>query len=180
MSEGFDSGRAAAPQAAPDDAEMRPTASYGSPEKRARMMAEIMERTGIDEAMIERLVRAFYGRVRRDPLIGPIFEERVADWDHHIVKLCAFWSSVALMTSRYRGQPMQQHVDLPVDGTHFDRWLELFEATAGELCPPAAATHFIDRARRIADSLEMGIATRQGRIHAPRHALDASGRKKPL
>jgi hypothetical protein len=34
---------------------------------------------GIDEAMIERLIRAFYGRARLDPLIGPIFESKVRD-----------------------------------------------------------------------------------------------------
>ena len=143
----------------------------GGPQRRARITSEIMGQTGIDEAMIERLVRTFYDRVQRDPLIGPIFAERIADWDHHIVKLCAFWSSVALMSGRYHGQPMQKHANLPVDGSHFDRWLALFEATATELCPPVAATHFIERARRIADSLEMGIATQQGRIHSPRHSV---------
>jgi len=144
--------------------------------RRAGITSEIMRQTGIDEVMIERLVRAFYGRVQRDPLIGPIFAARVADWEHHITKLCAFWSSVALMSGRYHGQPMPKHVNLPVDGSHFDRWLALFEATATELCPPAAARHFIERARRIADSLEMGIATVHGRIHHPRHSSREVGR----
>jgi len=31
-----------------------------------------------------------------------------------------------------------------------------------------AATHFIDRARRIADSFELGMAMRQGKIASPR------------
>lgn len=141
------------------------------PERRARITSELVEQTGIDEAMIERLVRTFYGRVQQDPLIGPIFATRIADWEHHIAKLCAFWSSVALMSGRYHGQPMQKHVSLPVDTSHFDRWLALFEATATELCPPAAAVHFIERARRIADSLEMGIATQQGRLYSPRHSI---------
>jgi hemoglobin len=64
---------------------------------------------------------------------------------------------------------MQMHVKLPVEASHFDRWLELFEATATELCSPQVAAYFIDKARRIADSLEMGIASQQGRIHSPRH-----------
>jgi truncated hemoglobin YjbI len=62
--------------------------------------------TGIDEAMVETLVRAFYGRVRHDPLIGPVFESKIQDWEEHIGRLCTFWSSVALGSSRYRGQPM--------------------------------------------------------------------------
>jgi hemoglobin len=32
--------------------------------------------TGIDEAMIARLVEAFYDRVRADVLIGPVFADR--------------------------------------------------------------------------------------------------------
>jgi hemoglobin len=131
-----------------------------------------MVETGIDEPMIERLVRAFYGRVQLDPLIGPIFTARISDWDAHIARLCAFWSSVTLMSGRYHGQPMQKHVGLPIDSSHFDRWLSIFEATATELCPRAAAAHFIERARRIADSLEMGIATQQGCIHSPRHSVE--------
>lgn len=142
----------------------------GGPERRARITAEIMAKTCIDEPMIEHLVRLFYQRIQAEPVLGPIFATRVADWEHHIEKLCAFWSSVALMTGRYHGQPMRMHMDLPVDRAHFDRWLALFERTAAEVCPPAAAEHFVERARRIADSLEMGIATAHGRLEAPRHS----------
>jgi hemoglobin len=138
--------------------------------RRARITAEIKDRTGIDEAMISVLVTAFYAQVRNDPLIGPIFEEKVDDWNHHLEKLCAFWSSVVLMTGRYHGQPMQAHLSLPIRAEHFERWLEIFEATALSVCPRKAADVFIDRACRIADSLELGIATRRGEITRPRWA----------
>ena len=105
----------------------------------ARLSAEIKDRTGIDEAMISALVTTFYGQVRKDPLIGPIFEAKIDDWSHHLGKLCAFWSSVVLMTGRYHGQPMQAHMSLPVESKHFERWLEIFEATARDVCPPEAA-----------------------------------------
>jgi hemoglobin len=140
----------------------------GAAERRQRITRDLMEKTGIDDTMIERLVRAFYARVQADPLIGPVFAARVSDWEAHLAKLCAFWSSVALMTGRYHGQPMQAHVELPVAAGHFDRWIALFEDTANALCPPAAAAHFIERARRIADSFELGIAGRQGKIIRPR------------
>lgn len=130
--------------------------------RRAAITAEIVARTGIDEAMIERLVRAFYDKVRDDALLGPVFEERIADWEPHLQRMCAFWSSVALMSGRYHGQPMEKHMPLPVDARHFDRWLELFAKTADEVCPPAAAAHFVERANRIATSLELGIAARNG------------------
>ena len=137
-------------------------AIVAGPERRERFTAEIMERTGIDEAMIERLVRGFYAKVREDAVLGPIFEARIRDWEPHLAQMCAFWSSVALMTGRYHGTPMAKHLPLPVDAGHFDRWLELFEQTAREICPPEAEAHFVERARRIAASLELGIAGTHG------------------
>jgi hemoglobin len=136
-------------------------------ERREQITAGIMERTGISEAMIERLVRGFYAKVRSDAVLAPVFEARIADWEPHLQRMCAFWSSVALMSGRYHGTPMAKHAPLPVDAGHFDRWLELFEETAVEMCPPAAAAHFIELARRIAASLELGIAGGQGVLLAP-------------
>ena len=130
-------------------------------ERREAITAEIAERTGITEAMIERLVRGFYVKVRSDAVLAPVFDSKIEDWEPHLAQMCAFWSSVALMSGRYHGTPMVKHAPLPVDADHFDRWLELFEATAVELCPPQAAAHFVERARRIAASLEMGIANGQ-------------------
>lgn len=124
----------------------------------------------IGEDDIERLVHTFYGRVRKDDLIGPIFNEKIEDWDEHLAKLCGFWSSVVLRTRRYEGRPMRAHLLLPqIEGQHFDRWLDLFEKTAREVLPPEAAPVFIQRARQIADSFEFGIATQRGEIAAPRH-----------
>lgn len=135
--------------------------------RRAAATAEIVARTGIDEATIDRLVRRFYGKIRSDTVLGPIFAARIADWEPHLRRMVAFWSAVALMSGRYHGQPMERHLPLPVDAQHFDRWLALFEATAAEACPPAAAAHFIERARRIAQSLELGIASRHGVLVPP-------------
>jgi hemoglobin len=136
-------------------------------ERRAQITAGIMAKTGISEAMIERLVRGFYAKVRADAVLAPMFEARIADWEPHLARMCAFWSSVALMSGRYHGTPMAKHAPLPVDADHFDRWLELFEKTAGEICPPAASAHFVGLARRIAASLELGIAGGQGVMLAP-------------
>ena len=130
--------------------------------RRMAITAAIRADTGIDEVMIERLVRDFYARVREDALLAPIFAARIADWEPHLRQMCDFWSSVALMSGAYHGQPMQKHLPLPVDAEHFDRWLSLFEATARDVCPAKAAAHFIERARRIAASLEFGIAAEHG------------------
>lgn len=131
-------------------------------ERRAALAAETARRTGIDDQMIMRLVFTFYRKVREDRVLGPIFEAHVEDWPQHLYRMCAFWSSVVLMTGRYHGQPMQKHLALPIDARHFDHWLALFEATATEVCPPAAAVHFIQKARVIAESLELGVANHLG------------------
>ena len=130
--------------------------------RRQAAVRRIQAATGIDEAMIARLVDAFYERVRADPLLGPVFADRISDWESHLQQMRLFWSSVALMSGVYHGRPMPKHLPLPVDARHFDRWLELFEATAAEVCPPRAAAHFVERARRIAESLELGIAGAHG------------------
>lgn len=133
-------------------------------ERRAQITADIVALTGIDEEMIETVVRTFYAKVRQDEFLGPVFAERIADWEPHLERMCAFWSSVALLTGRYSGRPMEKHMPLPVDAAHFDRWLALFERTAHEVCAPAAAEHFIERARNIAQSLEVGVASHNGVI----------------
>jgi hemoglobin len=131
-------------------------------ERRGRITGQIVSQTGIDEATIERLVRRFYENVRRDPVLGPIFDDRIADWEPHLQRMFEFWSSVMLMSGRYHGNPMDKHLPLPIDAVHFDRWLALFEETSRNVCTPAAAAHFSERARRIAESLELGVAGRHG------------------
>ncbi len=114
---------------------------------------------GVTEPMIRDLVHAFYANVRHDAVLGPIFEAAIEDWPAHLETMCAFWSSVTLMSGRYKGQPMLAHARIPdISRSHFARWLVLFRDTASEICPADAADLFIDRAERIAQSLQMGIA----------------------
>ena len=120
---------------------------------------------GVTEAMIETLVRAFYGKIRNDRILGPIFAARIADWEPHLRKMFDFWSSVTLMSGRYHGAPMPAHARMAEIGPdHFARWLELFAETATEVCPPEAAALFVDRSQRIAQSLQMGIAFTRGEL----------------
>lgn len=123
------------------------------PEQTARLTAE----TGLDDAMLHDLVHRFYDKVRVDPMLAPIFAARIADWEPHLKRMVAFWSSVALMTGRYHGAPVPAHASLPVNGAHFEQWLALFRQTAKKTCTPAGAIHVIERAERIAQSLHMAV-----------------------
>jgi hemoglobin len=135
---------------------------------RPDLTAELSERTGLDEAMLDRVVRAFYGRIRADAMLGPIFDERIEEWEPHLRRMTAFWSSVALMTGSYHGRPLEKHLPLPVEKPHFARWLALFEETAREICPPEGAEHLVERAHRIARSIEMAVEDARGTGGPPR------------
>jgi hemoglobin len=113
---------------------------------------------GLTEAMMETLVREFYGRARQDPLLGPIFEQRLAGhWEEHIARLIDFWSQIGLRTGRYNGRPLPIHAALDLAPEHFRIWLGLFEATARDVLPPEGAKFFVARARRIAESFQIGL-----------------------
>lgn len=99
-----------------------------------------------------------------DPLLGPIFNRAIGEtWDEHLNKLCDFWSSVLLMTGRFKGAPMKVHAEIPdIGASHFQRWLAIFERAAVEICPPDAAALFIGKSQMIAQSLQLGIAVQRG------------------
>jgi len=119
----------------------------------------------LDEAMIAAVVHGFYDEIRRDDLLGPVFNGAIApqDWPHHLGKMCDFWSATLLRTGRYEGRPLPPHLALPGLGEeHFRRWLTLFRATVHQLCPPDVAVLFMDRAMRIAHSFRLAIAFSRG------------------
>ena len=41
----------------------------------------------VGEDAIRRQVHTFYARVRRHPVLGPIFNEAVEDWDEHLAEV---------------------------------------------------------------------------------------------
>ena len=141
-------------------------------QRRAQIVRTVVEKSGVNEDMIKKVVHAFYAKVPRDPFIGPIFGRAIGqDWDPHLVKMCDFWSSVMLMSGRYKGNPMIAHLRLKsVRPDHFERWLELFRQTASETCPPEAAVAFVMRADNIARSLQLGMFFRP-----EKHAVGLDG-----
>ncbi|TWG49982.1 hemoglobin [Aminobacter sp. J15] len=115
----------------------------------------------LDETMIHAVVHGFYDQIRSDDLLGPIFNNAIADadWPHHLAKMCDFWSSTLLRTGRYDGRPLPPHLAIPELGEqHFRRWLKLFRSTVQRVCPPEVATLFMDRALRVSHSFRLAIA----------------------
>lgn len=113
--------------------------------------------TDLTEARIAILVDHFYEKVRADPMLGPVFNEAVHDWSEHKRLLTSFWATVALHARRYRGNPLAKHRPLPIEVRHFERWLELWNETAGEEMSEASAARMTAYAERIAVGLRVGI-----------------------
>ena len=114
----------------------------------------------VTEDSIRVQVDAFYARVRRDPVLGPIFATAIADnaWPAHLVRMYSFWSSVMLTSGRYKGDPVSAHRKVAgMEPPMFANWLDLFETTAAELFVPEIAEQFACKARRIAESLKLAI-----------------------
>lgn len=107
-------------------------------------------------ADIDRLVRAFYTRVRPDAVIGHFFTE--LDWDHHIPRIVSFWCMVLLGDRSYQGDPMTAHILLsrkqPMQAAHFAHWLMHWEATVDDLFAGPNADEAKQRARTIAAVME--------------------------
>ena len=111
----------------------------------------------LDEAQLATLVDRFYDKVRSDPLLGPVFNPRVDDWDAHKVLMTSFWATVALRAGHYRGNPLAKHQPLPIGVEHFRRWLALWRATAGEVLDAEAASLMIGYAERIGYGMRVGM-----------------------
>ena len=113
----------------------------------------------IDESMVKNVVEAFYARIRRHPVLGPVLESVISDrWPEYLSKMQDYWTSVLLDTGRYHGNPIlahQQHKVIRPE--HFDVWLQQWRETARDLCPPQAASEFIRKAEGIGGSLKFNL-----------------------
>lgn len=119
----------------------------------------------VTEPAIRRLLDLFYGRVREDPQLGPVFARAVgtsdADWARHLARLADFWSSLMLTAGRYHGDPFSAHLRLPdLKPAMFERWLALFADACAEVFEPDIAAAFYGKAERVARSLRMGLFER--------------------
>jgi hemoglobin len=79
---------------------------------------------------IEKLVNSFYAKVQSDDLLAPVFSH--LDWPKHLPNMYNFWAFALLGESGYKSNMVQKHFGLPIQPTHFERWLALFTSTVDE------------------------------------------------
>jgi hemoglobin len=112
------------------------------------------------------MVDAFYQRVQRDDLLGPIFNDVAhVDWSLHLPKMYRFWNSVLFGSAGFKGDPMAVHRELAgrtaMTNVEFARWLDLFAATIDDLFEGPGADATKTRAARIATVMQYHIAAHE-------------------
>ncbi|SNS88391.1 Truncated hemoglobin YjbI [Noviherbaspirillum humi] len=117
-----------------------------------------MNHAAITEASIRSMVDLFYGRVRQDAVLAPVFERMLAGrWESHMPRMVAFWTKVLLGTGEFQGNVFGRHMALAgIQREHFVHWLTLFRLSAIETFGIEQADVVIQVAERIASSLQLG------------------------
>ena len=119
---------------------------------------------------VYKLVVRFYAQVRRDELLGPIFNGIITDWDHHQHKISDFWERNLLQTGNFVGNPGRKHMDVDehenntISPEHFERWLSIWRATIDKLFVGPISDEAKIKAERIgANFMKMILANRQAK-----------------
>ena len=101
---------------------------------------------------IKLLVDSFYSSVRQDAVLAVIFNNIIQDrWPQHLEKMYRFWQTVLLEEHTYYGSPFLPHAKLPVDATHFERWMKLFNEAVDTLYEGEKATKAKWQGERMAE-----------------------------
>lgn len=113
------------------------------------------------EQEITRLVDRFYTVARCDPVLGPVFEQHVADWGRHLRTMSDFWSAAIYRTGRFSGRPLESHRKIPdIRAEHFPRWLHLWKQTVDEIVQSEAREPLKEFATRMAGSMSLRMGFR--------------------
>jgi len=131
-----------------------------------------MENKDIEQSEdVRLLVDSFYDRVRKDDVLGPVFNTIISDWSHHLPILYRFWETILLGTGGYAGQVIAKHISvnqrLPLGEAHFGRWIQLWEETVTRLFAGPRASEALKRAHLMMQLIRLKLdAHRPGRTLA--------------
>lgn len=115
------------------------------------------------DADVATVVHAFYRDMEDDPALGAFFAG--LDWEAHLPKMVAFWSSVVFQTGQYHGQPFTPHGRMPgLSREHFAAWLARFRAAVDAHFAGSAAERMKAKAEQIAGlfQVKLGLWTTFG------------------
>ena len=122
-----------------------------------------MKKDIVTRGDIEKLVDGFYNKVRKDTMLGFIFVDIAkVNWDTHLPIMYDFFENILFYTGPYSGNPMELHKHVnrlfPITDEHFSPWILLFNTTVDELFIGDSAELVKQRAKNIAEIMQMKIA----------------------
>lgn len=109
------------------------------------------------------LVNTFYSKVRKDALLGPIFNGIITDWETHLELLTDFWETNLFFKRKYFGNPLHAHIEVDkkvgqtINELHFGTWINLWLETVDELFDGEVAQIAINRARNMGTFIHLNI-----------------------
>jgi hemoglobin len=118
---------------------------------------------------INLLVRTFYSKVRKDKVLGPIFNSIIADWESHFIVLTDFWETQLFLKRKYTGNPVVVHQEVDekmnhtVTSEHFGLWLNLWFETIDDLFEGETAWIAKNRAQKMSTMLFLKIFEHRNR-----------------
>lgn len=116
-----------------------------------------------DRQDVKLLVETFYGKIRKDNVLGPIFNGIISEWDSHLDLLTDFWETQLFLKRKYVGNPVLAHQEVDdqmnhsITPEHFGLWLNLWFATIDELFEGEKAWIAKNRAQKMSTMLFMQI-----------------------
>lgn len=118
---------------------------------------------------IKILVDAFYFKIRKDDMLGPIFNRHISDaqWPEHLNTLTDFWETNLFGVARFKGSPTQKHLNVDknlnhsIDQHHFGRWIQLWFQTIDELYEGTVAEKAKYAARKMSTGQYLAIWSRR-------------------
>ena len=122
---------------------------------------------GVTKALIRDVIHDFYGKVRQDVMLGPIFENAIGgNWDRHIEKVILFWTTATRLDTGYKARNfMPAHMRHASIGTEqLSRWLSLFQETLAERCAPDTSDVLFEIAERMAENIRVGLSNRDAQL----------------
>jgi len=112
---------------------------------------------------IQRIINAFFKRVRRDELLAPFFADKTKEeWDAYLPVMYSFWENVLFYSGGYYGNPMQRHRELNESYSfrdeHYIHWLDLFNEAVDKWYAGEKAEVMKERSRNIATIMQVKLA----------------------
>lgn len=117
---------------------------------------------------IEQIVRLFYERTLKDPIIGFIFNDIAKiELEAHVPIVTNFWFDMMFgspLEKTYSGNVLKAHKDLHqkvnLRAGHFTRWLYLFNRAVDDCTQGQNADRIKQRAEQVAKSISAALTSR--------------------